>query len=152
MATVTDRATAPLTESEVRDLAQKWYDALSDKLPLETMHTMLAERDVVMKFPEGTFRGLGEFKTWYTNVRRQFFDQVHTITRCDVHLDGTKANVDVDVRWQASTWKSPQPKSGKILADAEQTWTVIRSAATGKPVIQMYSVDKFTPVEAANDR
>jgi hypothetical protein len=152
MASVTDRATAPLTESEIRDLAQRWYDALSDKLPLETMHTMLAEKDVVMKFPEGTFRGLGEFEAWYTNVRRQFFDQVHTITRFEAHLDGTKANVDVDVRWQASTWESPAPKSGKILADAEQTWTVIRSATTGNAVIQTYSVDKFTPVDAASDR
>jgi hypothetical protein len=147
MATAAERAAAPLTESEVRDLAQRWYDALSDKLPLETMHTMLAEHDVVMKFPEGTFRGLDEFETWYTNVRNQFFDQVHTITRLEAQLDGTTARVDVDVRWQASTWKPPQPRSEKILADAEQTWTVVRSASTGEPVIQTYSVDKFTPVE-----
>jgi hypothetical protein len=108
---------------------------------------MLLPADLEMTFPEATVRGPDEFKAWYRGVRRRYFDQVHTVRRCAVRLDGARAEVSILVRWEASTWRPPRAFSQRIVADAGQTWTVVRPPEGGAAVIQRYRVDTFTPVE-----
>jgi hypothetical protein len=110
---------------------------------------MLAADRLEMTFPEGTIHGPDEFRAWYRGVRRQYFDQVHTLQRCGIRLDGPRAQVSILVRWEASTWRAPEAYSKRIVADAGQTWTVVRSPETGRAIIERYRVDTFTPVEAA---
>jgi len=137
---------AGLTETEVRKLADAWFVALNDKAALRPMVNMLAPEGLVMKFPETTVHGIEGFKGWRRDVRHKFFDQSHTIRQWDVRLDGSRAHVSVVVRWEASTWQPPAARSERIVADAGQTWTVVRWPGSGRAVIQLYSVDTFTPI------
>jgi ketosteroid isomerase-like protein len=41
-------------------------------------------------------------------------------------------------------WEPPSPKSKLLHMDAFQTWEVVRSPESGKPVIKRYVVDSFT--------
>ena len=143
-ASVAERSLAP-SAAETRMLADAWFAALNDKAGLQAMLGMLAPTGLVMKFPEGTFRGVDGFKEWRRSVRNKFFDQTHTITGFDVEADGKQARVSVAVRWEASTWKAPAARSEKIVATAGQTWTVVRGPK-GRPVIKTYSVDSFQPL------
>ena len=148
MSAVRKRSTGAPNETEVRRLAETWFAALNDKAPLRPMLRLLAPSGLVMKFPEGIFEGIDGFKIWRRNVRNKFLDQTHTIRHFDVQPEGDEARVSVGVHWEASTWKAPQPRSERIRADAKQTWTVVRSAESGRPVIQTYSVDSFSPAES----
>jgi hypothetical protein len=56
---------------------------------------------------------------------------------------GEGVKVRVVVRWEASVWKPPRPKSERIILDAYQTWTVRRSPRSGKPIIASYVVDRL---------
>jgi hypothetical protein len=83
-------------------------------------------------------------QTWY----RSFFDEVHTMQSLDttVSPDGQRADVKLVVRWEASRWKAPAVKSERLIMDAYQTWVVMRSVASGKPVITRYVVDDLKPL------
>jgi hypothetical protein len=144
MSAVAQRTAAP-SEAEVRRLADTWFAALNDKAELKPMLDLLAASGLVMKFPEGTFKGTDGFKAWRKNVRNLFFDQSHTITGFMVHPEGKQARVSVEVRWEASTWKPPAARSEKIVANAGQTWIVVRGPE-GRAVIKSYAVDTFTPL------
>jgi hypothetical protein len=136
-------ATKPLTKSEVQALAASWYRKLDVHAPLAELLPMLSEEGLEMRFPEATLRGSAEFESWYEGVIRIFFDEVHSLKQVNTELAGDVAQVKVVVHWEASTWKPPAAASSRIKLDAYQTWTVRRSAETGKPVIAMYTVDRL---------
>jgi hypothetical protein len=98
-----------------------------------------------MVFPEATLRSMAEFELWLQGVYRIFFDEVHTMQQLDVKLspDGSYADVKLVVRWEASRWKAPAPKSERLRMDAYQTWVVKRSPTSGKAVITRYVVDEL---------
>jgi hypothetical protein len=131
------------TATEVETLAALWYRKLDVHAPLGEVLPLLAEEELEMEFPEGTLRGVREFKGWYDRVTNIFFDEVHTLKRvkCEPQQDG--ALVQVVVRWEASTWNPPEAASRRIQLDAYQTWLVVRSPSTGKPVISRYTVDEL---------
>jgi hypothetical protein len=133
----------PLTEEEIRQLANEWYLKLDVHAPYEEIAPLLAEEGLEMVFPEATLRGLGDFRKWYEGVMAIFFDENHNLHVCDARIDGETAEVKVVVGWQANWWKPPAAKSTRTSLDAYQTWTVKRSAKTGKPQITKYVVDKF---------
>ena len=132
----------PLTDSEVNQLAVDWYAKLDTHVPVEEYSPLLAE-DVEFRFPEGTVRGFDGFRGWYESVTRKFFDEAHTLKTVRVTPKVDSANVQVVVNWQASVWKPPAAKSERINADAYQTWVVVRSPGTQKPVISIYVVDSL---------
>jgi hypothetical protein len=70
---------------------------------------------------------------------------VHTMQELDITLspDGSRADIKLVVRWEASRWKPPAAKSERLKMDAYQTWVVKRSPTTGKPVITRYVVDEL---------
>jgi len=133
---------APLTESEVNQLAADWYKMLDIHVPVDEYVPLLAD-DVEFRFPERTVRGFGGYRGWYEAVTNKFFDEVHTLKKVEVTTQGDSADVKVVVNWQASVWNPPAARSERINADAYQTWVVTRSPRTQKAVIQLYIVDSL---------
>jgi hypothetical protein len=133
---------APLTTTEVKNLAAQWYRKLDVHAPLVEL-LPLVDENAEMKFPEATLRGLADFESWYERVIRIFFDEVHTLKSVQVEPAEEGARVKVVVRWEASVWNPPAAASQRIKLDAYQTWCVRRSEATGEPVIAQYTVDEL---------
>lgn len=136
---------APLTKAEVEKMVTDWYRGLDVHQAQMDMQYYVSEGELEMVFPEATLRSLAEFELWLQGVYRIFFDEVHTMQSLNVTLspDGQKADVKLVVRWEASRWKAPAPKSERLKMDAYQTWVVKRSPATGKAVITRYVVDEL---------
>ena len=132
-----------LDQNEVKEMVMEWYRKLDAHAPMVEFLPMLAREDLIMKFPEATLGSFAEFEAWYQGVIRVFFDEVHKVTRCDVRISEDRADVDLVVNWEASTWKPPAPKSERIMLDAYQTWVVIPSPGTGRPVIARYNVKEL---------
>jgi hypothetical protein len=131
----------PLTEQEIRELAEVWYRKLDVHAPMVEVLPMLSEDGLEMRFPEATLTTMAEFEGWYQRVIRIFFDEVHRVKSVTAEINGAKAKVNVVVEWQASVWNPPAAGSARIKLDADQSWVVERSAATGKPVISVYTVN-----------
>jgi hypothetical protein len=138
---------APLTEAEVKAFVEDWYLVKLDQhYPIDDLADMVADENLEMVFPEETVTTKDGFKQWYDRIIHTFFDEVHVITDLKVTPAGDRADVKVVVNWQTRVWQAPKPKSTWLGFDAYQTWVVIRSPRTGKPVIQRYVVDDFVPM------
>ena len=137
----------PFTESEVKQLVSDWYLKLDVHAPSEELLSMLANETLEMQFPEGAVNGQNEFQTWYDRVIHTFFDEVHTMQALDIKTTSEQADIQLVVRWEASRWEAPAPKSQRLAFDAAQRWVVKRSHLTHKPVIETYIVDSLTPLE-----
>jgi hypothetical protein len=127
----------------IQSLARRWYAALDTHEPTETLVAMLDPASLTMVFPEATLTGLDGFAAWYEGVIRIFFDEAHHVESVTIGgetAEGTE--VGVVVRWEASRWKAPAPRSERIMLVASQTWTV----AIGDddlPRITRYTVDRL---------
>jgi hypothetical protein len=135
-----------LTESEVRQFVDEWYQKLDVHAPITEVLPLLVGETSVMRLPETTLHGLDEFKAWYDGVIHTFFDEVHTLNTLDITIDRDRADVQLVVRWEASRWRAPAPKSERLAFDATQRWVVVRSPATQKPAIATYIVDSLIPL------
>ncbi len=145
----------PLSREEIEALVAAWYRKLDVHAPSEELLPMVAEQCFVieveeeclaMQFPEGPLNGVDAFRRWYEGVIRLFFDEVHTVTRVDISWQENRALVDVVVNWQARRWHPPAPRSEWIGFDAYQQWEMIRSPASGRPVILRYVVNELRPM------
>jgi hypothetical protein len=146
-------ATAPLTEPEIRQAVDVWFEKLDVHAPTEEMLPLLADDTLEMKFPEDEdpMRGQKAFIDWYEGVTRKFFDEIHVLKSLSLKIDpdGSKATVDLVVNWQAHRWFPPAPKSQWLGYDAGQTWVFRRSPQTGQPIIEVYRVTTFDPMEGS---
>ena len=135
----------PLTDAEVRQLAEEWYRGLDEHIPMVDLLPMLVSENLTQKWPEVTVTDLAGFEEWYQKVIRLFFDEVHTLKEFNttVSADGSKADVKLIVYWEASTWTPGNRLSSRLMMDAYQTWEVVRSAQTGKAAIKTIIVDKI---------
>jgi hypothetical protein len=138
---------APLTESEVKQLVDDWYLKLDVHATVEELLPMLMDKNLEIRLPEVTLRSLDEFKTWYEGIVHTFFDEVHTMQTLNINTASDQADVQLVVRWEASRWPAPGPKSQRLAFDAAQSWVVERSPDTQKPVIVTYIVDSLAPLE-----
>jgi hypothetical protein len=134
---------APLTAPEIETLARDWYLKLDVHASMLELLPMLADDGLEMVFPEATLHGHVGFEGWYQGVIRIFFDEVHVVKTVEASIDGARADVHVVVHWEASVWNPPAAKSERISLDADQSWTVTRDPATGRPVILRYQVNGF---------
>lgn len=139
----------PITEAEVKELAKEWFLKLDVHAPIEGILPMLAEGGLEMVLPETTLHGLEDFKGWYERVIGIFFNETHTLKEVNVTRRGEQVDAKVIVKWEASIWKPPAPKSERIILHANQTWTVKRSPVTRKPVISRYIVDSLEYAEGS---
>jgi hypothetical protein len=143
-----------LTESEVKQLVDDWYLKLDVHAPIAEVLPLLAGETLEMQLPETTLHGFDEFTAWYEGVIHTFFDEVHTLQTLDITVDGdreaypkgNRAYVHLVVRWEASRWNAPAPKSERLAFDADQRWVVGRSPDTQQPAIVTYIVDSLTPL------
>jgi SnoaL-like domain len=135
-----------LTESEVKQLVDDWYLKLDVHAPIDEVLPLLAGETLEMQLPETTLHGLDGFSSWYDRVINTFFDEVHTLQTLDITIDGDRADVQLVVRWEASRWNAPAPKSERLAFDAAQRWVVVRSPQTQQPAIVTYIVDSLTPL------
>jgi hypothetical protein len=140
---MTATTVAPLTQSEVREMAKAWYSKLDVHAPLADFVPFLAEEGLEMQFPEATVYGFEGFKGWYDRVIGIFFDEIHTVKEVKLTQKPNELEVKVVVQWEASVWNPPAPRSQRIILDAYQTWIVERSSSTGKPVVKTYIVDSL---------
>lgn len=130
-------------QAAVETLAKKWYAALDTHEPLAVLTAMLDPRDLKMVFPEATLSGVDGFTGWYEGVIRIFFDEVHAVQSVAITADhGNTAFVSVVVKWEASRWNAPAPKSERIMLLAYQTWTVSFDTDDA-PRITKYTVDRL---------
>lgn len=133
-----------LTEAEVRDLVTIWYQKLDVHAPVEELAPLLVDEGLKMVFPEMTVEGLAGIQQWYERVIYLFFDEVHTIKEVKLIPKNDRTEVKVVVKWEASRWTPPAPRSERIVLNAYQTWEVMRSSISHKPVIVSYIVDSLS--------
>jgi len=133
-----------LTEEGVTTLARNWFEALDRHDPIDAVIPFLSANGLVMRFPEGTFRGLGDFRKWYDAVSNKFFDEKHELRWVRVSLEGEVAKVRLTVNWQAKTWQPPEPTSKWLGFDATQSWTIV--AENGVARIRDYTVEDLAPM------
>lgn len=135
-----------LTEQAVRALAERWYAALDRHDDLDEMKTFVVDDGLVMRFPEGTFRGHVGFAKWYGAVSHRFFDEEHTVTDTQIVVDGAEARVHVRVNWQARAWNPPAARSEWLGFDADQTWIVVAGNGGSVPLIKSYICNRLEPM------
>ena len=138
----------PLTECEIKQLAADFYAKLDAHDPVEQLIPFLAlETGFEMQFPNGTLENWEQFKEWYENSVNVFFDEVHELKEIQVTNVEDGLEVKAVVYWEASTWNSPESTSKRIIADVNQTWMVIRSFQTKKPLFKRYIVEKMNLIK-----
>jgi SnoaL-like domain len=156
MAATTTNETIPgdagqqLNETKIRQLVEKWYQLLDVHASENELLPLLSDAGLEMQFPEGPLHGLEDFKRWYQTVTHTFFDEKHVLKEVTVTLSGDRADVKILVNWQAKRWRPPVPKSDSLDFDAAQSWVVIRSPSSGKPVILTYIVDSLRPLPGSD--
>ncbi len=138
----TPRVADSFSRAEIEAFVADWYRKLDIHAPAEELISMVADQ-VEMQFPDGTVRGVEEFRAWYEGVIRLFFDELHTVTRVGIVWRDDRYRLDVVVNWQARRWNPPAPRSEWIGFDAYQRWEMIASPASGRPVVVRYIVDEL---------
>lgn len=147
-----DHAPAPvaasptLSREEIEAFVAEWYHKLDIHAPAEDLLPLVAPEGLEMQFPEGLIQGADGFRRWYDGVIQIFFDEQHTVTRVDISRQAGRTLVEVVVNWQARRWRPPAPRSEWLGFDAYQQWEMIRSPASGRPVILRYVVTKLQPM------
>jgi hypothetical protein len=117
----------PFEEQNIRKFVAAWYHALDVHAPVAECWRFLADRDLVMEFPDGKIRDFDSFNNWYDRVTHLFFDENHTVQSVAVDLRGDEGVLDIVVGWQASWFEPPAAKSKRTSMNATQRWTVRRS-------------------------
>ncbi|MBK8026165.1 MAG: hypothetical protein IPK19_33460 [Chloroflexi bacterium] len=140
---------APLTKQEIEAMVIDWYQGLDVHRAQVDMIKYIHSTELEMVFPEATLRTQAEFELWFQGVIRIFFDEVHTMQSLDIQVseDGSKADVKLVVRWEASRWKAPAANSERLRFDAYQTWIIKRCPKSLAPAITLYVVDELRQLE-----
>lgn len=134
--------------NEIRAFAEDWYRRVDEHVRVEDLLPML-HPDMEFQIPEGVMRGHDGFRELYQGERgwvRSFFDEVHSVREIRPSPSGGQTTVDVVVNWQARRWQPPAARSQWIGFDAYQQWVMVRSDATGQPVILRYVVNELRPM------
>jgi hypothetical protein len=136
----------PLVEYEVQQLVQEFYAKLDAHAPVEEYIDLFAfdEEGLILKFPGNTLTSWEQFKPWYEGTLHKFFDEIHLAKKIELVATNEQANIQALVHWEASTWEAPSALSVRIVAAVEQSWVVVRSVKTKKPVFKQYIVNKLT--------
>jgi hypothetical protein len=137
--------TTPLTKCEVQELVNEFYTKLDAHAPVEEYINLFAFEDegLVLQFPGSRLTNWEQFKPWYESTLNKFFDEIHTAEKIELTTNNEQANIQAIVHWEATTWEPPHAHSNRIVASVNQSWVVIRSAKTQKPVFKQYIVDKI---------
>ncbi|MFN6567022.1 hypothetical protein [Dendronalium sp. ChiSLP03b] len=136
---------APLSESEIRQLAKNFYTKIDQHVPASELVPFFdfANHCFKMQFPSSTLQNQEEFNQWYEGTINTFFDEIHAVKEISVKALADHADVNAIIHWEGSTWKAPSAHSKRVIADAQHTWVVVRSPDTFKPIYKSYIVHKL---------
>jgi hypothetical protein len=126
-----------ISESQIEEFVNAWFLALDQHVPTAEI-SKLVDDNVQMIFPEKTLHGIGDFQAWYAGgaysdgeqapgVINIFFDEDHNVASMESEAGGDQVNVRVVVAWQASMFIPPAAKSKRVVLDATQDWTLVKS-------------------------
>lgn len=113
-----DRA---FNENAVLAFVYNTYYLFDKHVAVEDFLKNLADKDLLMKFPEAELKSHADFQKWYKGLGDNIQSNTHTVQSVMVKAkdDGT-FGVHVIVLWQA------QSKKGEYMKfKADQNWTVI---------------------------
>jgi hypothetical protein len=141
----------PLGRDEIEAFAADWYRKLDEHVPVAEIVPLVLDEGLEFVVPEATLRSRREFGDWYAGgdrrgVINQYFDEVHTLSQLEARCEGPDAEVQVVVNWQGRRWTKPAPRSQWFGFDFFQTWRMIRSPETGRPVIARYEAGEPRPM------
>ena len=134
---------APVTTISIEGWVADWYRALDRHDDITDVLPYLVDDGLMLRFPEGVFRGHEGFRQWYDAVTHRFFDEVHEVRKVTAApWVNDRASVQVVVNWQARIWDPPAATSSWLGFDAYQTWEVVRGA-DGRPQLLTYVVNNL---------
>jgi hypothetical protein len=136
------------TQESIRTMALDWYNKLDTHAPEPELLQLLVSEGLEQNWPDFKVRNLADFDAWYQRALGIFFDEKHTVKEFNVNIspDGKKADVKVFVNWKARVWTHREAYSKLLDLDIRQSWEVVPSPETGKPLIRMITVDDVTPL------
>lgn len=143
-------ADTALTQAEIEQFIQDWFEVLDVHAPLEKALDFVAPEGLIMRLPEVTAHGVEGFTEWYERVIGVFFDEVHTIHAMRI-TPGEPAKVEMILQWEPTIWAAPAARSTRKSFFAAQTWELVRSPKTQKPCISAYNVDYFLAAPGSED-
>jgi hypothetical protein len=122
----------PITEAEVRDLAARWFDAVSAKLPIEQQRSFFAP-GVKIEIWDGGAVSLAEQIALHDDLTEE--DHAIRALKVEPLADG-RVRATVDLHWEAT---KPAVQSGdrRILADLDEEW-IIERGPDGRPRYARY--------------
>jgi hypothetical protein len=111
----------PITEAEVRDLAARWFDAVSAKLPIEQQYSFFAP-GVKIEIWDGGALSLAEQIALHDDLTEE--DHSIRALKLEPLADG-RVRATVDLHWEAAR---PADQSGetRIRADLGEEWIIER--------------------------
>ena len=111
----------PITEAEVRDLAARWFDAVSAKLPIEQQRSFFAP-GVKIETWDGGSLSLAEQIAMHDDLTKE--EHFIRALKIEPLADG-RVRATVDLHWEAT---KPTDVSGetRILADLGEEWIIER--------------------------
>lgn len=131
------------TEPNLDEWVAEWYRALDRHDDIADVLPYLVDDGLMLRFPEGIYRGHAGFRQWYEAVTHRFFDEVHEVRRVTSQpWIGGRTSLQVVVNWQARIWDPPTPNSAWLGFDAYQTWEVVRGP-DGRPQVLTYVVNNL---------
>jgi hypothetical protein len=133
-----------MESSVVRQFCQKWFDDLSNHLPVEEMLPRLAPQGLEMAFPERTLVSVSDFVDWYAAVGDLFTDQEHVLQRLDIDDHGSLLDLDLTVIWKATHLQD----GTRTVFRIDQRWTLRKGPGDGLRILT-YRVGELTPVQEA---
>jgi hypothetical protein len=136
---------APLGKEEVYNLASGFYEALDRHADANEYLQFIDTENVrfKMNFPNGVISSQDEFKDWYLDSIKVYFNEVHKLKQINsiMEIGDGRLSLDVIVHWEASTWVAPSAQSTRIVAEVQQNWVVTRSSNSYKPMFEEYIVN-----------
>jgi len=128
---------------QVMSFAQRWFDSLSERQPIDEILPLLDLNSLQMEFPEATLRTETEFRDWYRQVGTLFRDQTHDVESLTATGDPARPEVMVTVVWAGTDAQTGRPFRYRV----EQTWQLGRDAA-GELRISRYHVGPMRALDA----
>jgi hypothetical protein len=127
----------PITEAEVRDLAARWFDAVSAKLPIEQRRSFFAPEVKIETWDGGTV-SLAEQIALHDDLTEE--DHAIRALKIEPLADG-RVRATVDLHWEAT---KPATQSGetRIRADLDEEW-IIERGPDGRPRYARYLVSSL---------
>jgi len=133
----------PITKDEIKHLILEWGRLHDDHAPAAAYKDLIADAGFAMRMGTHEWTGLPGLEA-HEAMKQQFFDEAHLFNSIELVAASEKeAEAKSVVTWEASRREEAAPRSIRIKAVIQHTWRFIRSARTGKPVIQQHIVDKF---------